>query len=208
MPEYLALLIGLAVAVAMVSAALVLSALIGPRGRTSKNKQLPFECGQVPFESPGKPFPVHYYLVAILFLVFDIEVDLPLSLGRLVRRGRPLRVPRRDDLPAGAHFRPGLRVAPGRAGMALRGLLGGESFLTTRLDEAVGWARKYSIFQYPFVTACCGMEYMAAGVLALRRRPLRRGVPALLPAPGRRAVRGRHDQPQDGARAASASTTR
>ncbi len=34
-------------------------------------------------------------------------------------------------------------------------------FLTTRLDEAVAWARKFSIFQYPFVTACCGMEYMA-----------------------------------------------
>ena len=32
---------------------------------------------------------------------------------------------------------------------------------TTRLDAALGWARKYSIFQYPFVTACCGMEYMA-----------------------------------------------
>ncbi len=35
------------------------------------------------------------------------------------------------------------------------------SFFTSRLDEAIGWARKYSIFQYPFVTACCGMEYMA-----------------------------------------------
>src|SRR5712671_5794955 len=35
------------------------------------------------------------------------------------------------------------------------------SFLTSRLDEAIGWARKYSIFEYPFVTACCGMEYMA-----------------------------------------------
>ena len=35
------------------------------------------------------------------------------------------------------------------------------SFLTSRLDEAIGWARKFSIFQYPFVTACCGMEYMA-----------------------------------------------
>ena len=32
---------------------------------------------------------------------------------------------------------------------------------TTRLDQALGWARKFSIFQYPFVTACCGMEYMA-----------------------------------------------
>jgi NADH-quinone oxidoreductase subunit B len=34
-------------------------------------------------------------------------------------------------------------------------------FVTSRIDEAIGWARKYSIFQYPFVTACCGMEYMA-----------------------------------------------
>ena len=44
--------------------------------------------------------------------------------------------------------------------------------IATRRDEAVGrlqqmvskglgWARKYSLFQYPFVTACCGMEYMS-----------------------------------------------
>src|SRR5437016_5750769 len=38
---------------------------------------------------------------------------------------------------------------------------GEAGFLTSRLDEAIGWARKFSIFQYPFVTACCGMEYMA-----------------------------------------------
>ena len=45
--------------------------------------------------------------------------------------------------------------------MALRPLLGGDNFLTTRLDKAIAWARKYSIFPYPFVTACCGMEYMS-----------------------------------------------
>ncbi|MBI4423632.1 MAG: NADH-quinone oxidoreductase subunit B, partial [Elusimicrobia bacterium] len=33
--------------------------------------------------------------------------------------------------------------------------------LTSQLDAAIGWARKYSIFQYPFVTACCGMEFMS-----------------------------------------------
>lgn len=27
--------------------------------------------------------------------------------------------------------------------------------------RGLGWARKYSLFQYPFVTACCGMEFMA-----------------------------------------------
>jgi NADH-quinone oxidoreductase subunit B len=34
-------------------------------------------------------------------------------------------------------------------------------FLTTKVNDALGWARKFSIFQYPFVTACCGMEYMS-----------------------------------------------
>lgn len=36
-----------------------------------------------------------------------------------------------------------------------------ESFVTTKLDAAIGWCRKYSLFSYPFVTACCGMEFMA-----------------------------------------------
>ncbi|HMO01777.1 MAG TPA: NADH-quinone oxidoreductase subunit NuoB [Oligoflexia bacterium] len=34
-------------------------------------------------------------------------------------------------------------------------------FIHTKLNAAIGWARKYSLFTYPFVTACCGMEYMA-----------------------------------------------
>ncbi len=34
-------------------------------------------------------------------------------------------------------------------------------FATTRVDALLGWARKYSLFAYPFVTACCGMEFMA-----------------------------------------------
>ena len=34
-------------------------------------------------------------------------------------------------------------------------------FFTSRLDKMIGWARKFSIFQYPFITACCGMEYMS-----------------------------------------------
>lgn len=44
--------------------------------------------------------------------------------------------------------------------MGIRHLLG-DNFLTTRVDKVVAWARKYSLFPYPFVTACCGMEYMA-----------------------------------------------
>ena len=46
-------------------------------------------------------------------------------------------------------------------------MFGGE-IVTTRSDEAinwlqqiVNWGRKFSFFQYPFVTACCGMEFMS-----------------------------------------------
>jgi len=34
-------------------------------------------------------------------------------------------------------------------------------FLTTKVNDFVGWCRKFSMFPYPFVTACCGMEYMS-----------------------------------------------
>jgi NADH-quinone oxidoreductase subunit B len=34
-------------------------------------------------------------------------------------------------------------------------------FFTTKLENMLGFVRKYSLFTYPFVTACCGMEYMA-----------------------------------------------
>jgi NADH-quinone oxidoreductase subunit B len=34
-------------------------------------------------------------------------------------------------------------------------------FFTTRFESVLAWAQKYSLFMYPFVTACCGMEFMA-----------------------------------------------
>lgn len=41
-------------------------------------------------------------------------------------------------------------------------LAGDESgFVTTKLEPMLAWARKYSLFSYPFVTACCAMEFMA-----------------------------------------------
>ena len=42
-----------------------------------------------------------------------------------------------------------------------RSALLGDAVVLTRVDRAIGWARKYSIFPYPFATACCAMEYMS-----------------------------------------------
>jgi NADH-quinone oxidoreductase subunit B len=36
-----------------------------------------------------------------------------------------------------------------------------DAFRTTTVDAVVNWARKYSMFLYPFVTACCGMEFIS-----------------------------------------------
>ena len=36
-----------------------------------------------------------------------------------------------------------------------------DSFISTKLDSMINWSRKYSLFQYPFITSCCGIEYMS-----------------------------------------------
>ena len=38
---------------------------------------------------------------------------------------------------------------------------GEAGFATTRFEDLLAWARKYSLFQYPFATACCGMEFFS-----------------------------------------------
>ncbi|MCA9521093.1 MAG: NADH-quinone oxidoreductase subunit A [Myxococcales bacterium] len=52
---------------------LVLNLLLGPKN-PSAIKSEPFECGQVQITSPRQRFSVKFYLIAIVFIVFDIEV--------------------------------------------------------------------------------------------------------------------------------------
>jgi NADH-quinone oxidoreductase subunit A len=51
---------------------LTIAGLLGPR-RYSATKQAPFECGSVPIGTARERFGVKFYVVAILFIVFDIE---------------------------------------------------------------------------------------------------------------------------------------
>jgi NADH-quinone oxidoreductase subunit A len=60
--------IGVAMAVAFIS----ISHLLSPKSR-NPNKGLPYECGVVPKADARAPFSVHYYLVAVLFVLFDLE---------------------------------------------------------------------------------------------------------------------------------------
>ena len=71
--NYLPILIFLSVALVLGLLMLSIGFLFG-RGTKSKAKLSPYECGFEPFEDARIPFDVRYYLVAILFIIFDLEI--------------------------------------------------------------------------------------------------------------------------------------
>ena len=71
--EYLPILIFLGVAAGIGVLLLVLGLLIGS-GSKDDEKLSPYECGFEPFEDSRTKFDVRYYLVAILFIIFDLEI--------------------------------------------------------------------------------------------------------------------------------------
>ncbi len=72
--EYLSVLLLGLVAVGFAFGTLVLSVLIGWRGHRSRIKDTPYECGMLPVGEGNTRMSVKFYLVAMLFILFDIEV--------------------------------------------------------------------------------------------------------------------------------------
>nr|WP_255682171.1 NADH-quinone oxidoreductase subunit A [Luteimonas sp. BDR2-5] len=73
MAEYLPTLLFLIVATGIGIALLVIGNLLGPK-RPSLEKLSPYECGFEAFEDARMQFDVRYYLIAIQFIVFDLEI--------------------------------------------------------------------------------------------------------------------------------------
>ena len=71
--DYLPILIQMLLAVGFVVLTIVGSSFLGP-SRKSKNKDKNFECGVESVGNARVPFSVKYFLVAILFVLFDVEV--------------------------------------------------------------------------------------------------------------------------------------
>ena len=71
--EYLPILFFLAVSTTIGVVLLVLGYLLGPR-RPGSDKLSPYECGFEAFEDARMQFDVRYYLIAILFIAFDLEI--------------------------------------------------------------------------------------------------------------------------------------
>jgi NADH-quinone oxidoreductase subunit A len=71
--NYLPVLIFLGIATVIGVVLLVLGFLLGS-GRKDSDKLSPYECGFEAFEDSRMKFDVRYYLVAILFIIFDLEI--------------------------------------------------------------------------------------------------------------------------------------
>ena len=71
--NYFPVFVFLVVALLFSMAPVLLGWLLGPR-RPDPEKLSPYECGFEPFEDARIRFDVRYYLIAILFIVFDLEI--------------------------------------------------------------------------------------------------------------------------------------
>jgi NADH-quinone oxidoreductase subunit A len=72
--QYIAVLMLLVLAVAFTAGMLLFSVAIGKRGRRSRAKDTAYECGMIPVGEGSTRLSVKFYLVAMLFILFDIEV--------------------------------------------------------------------------------------------------------------------------------------
>lgn len=72
--DYFPALLQAFAAIGFAAAALGLSVLLGKRGSHNETKETPYECGMLPIGEGAPRFSVKFYLVAMLFVIFDIEV--------------------------------------------------------------------------------------------------------------------------------------
>lgn len=73
MSDYLPILVMAGLVVAFVLLSFIASQLLAPQ-RPNAAKQAPYECGIVPEEEPAERFPVKFYLIAMSFIVLDVEI--------------------------------------------------------------------------------------------------------------------------------------
>ncbi|MEZ5342903.1 MAG: NADH-quinone oxidoreductase subunit A [Acidimicrobiales bacterium] len=73
MAQYLPILALLVLAALFAAGSFIASGLLAPR-RPTAEKYAPYECGIIPGRETPQRFPVRFYLVAMLFVIFDIEI--------------------------------------------------------------------------------------------------------------------------------------
>ncbi len=145
--------------------------------RRTPTKIAPYESGMPVLGDARDRFSVKFYLVAMLFIIFDIEtvfmIPWAVAFRQMSRDRRPahhrdVRLHRDSGGGVRLHLE-AWSVAMGLTNPAVQNRgdeavsVGAVSpnWVTTRLDFLANWARANSLWPMPFGTACCAIEYMA-----------------------------------------------
>ncbi len=72
--DYIPVIVFVALAIGLLVAPLVIQHLVSPRHDKSESKQMSYECGEVPEGSAWVKFNIRFYIIALVFIIFDVEV--------------------------------------------------------------------------------------------------------------------------------------
>ena len=72
--DFLPVIIFTVLAIALVALPLAIQYIVSPRHNKNDDKQMSYECGEIPEGSAWVKFNVRFYVIALIFLIFDVEI--------------------------------------------------------------------------------------------------------------------------------------
>ena len=72
--SFAGVLLFMVVGILFIIVTLMISRLVRPKGKYSPEKHMPYECGEVPVGSAWVQFNIRFYVIALIFIIFDVEV--------------------------------------------------------------------------------------------------------------------------------------
>lgn len=72
--SFASVLLFMVVSILFIVITLLLAWFLRPKGKDSKDKHIPYECGEIPVGSAWIQFNIRFYVIALIFIIFDVEV--------------------------------------------------------------------------------------------------------------------------------------
>ena len=82
--DYSPILLLIVFAIILLALPLIIQSIISPKQNKGGDKLIPFECGELPEGSAWVKFNIRFYVIALVFLIFDVEIGRFKGLGEMM----------------------------------------------------------------------------------------------------------------------------